>query len=239
MRSRYLRPWAWLSGWTFFLFNIYCTYFVSQLSRTKAAYSQREIGTSSKTENFVNRLGKGEAYNNLAAAKHSPKDCITAPYYLKCNRETAEELGDRWGEGTVSGREVGLVLKVLGDDMSKEGTAYGNLGNDYYCLGYFKRAKDCFERRQDQIKKWCVAIFAIPIVVLCFILFWSIIFSTLQFDLRFHFSFILTIFLSFFITRIFKQIYSAGLKKAADKISRYFWLGKGRQRKRDPYKCLN
>lgn len=71
-------------------------------------------------------------------------------------------------------------VQVLGD-MSGEGTAYGNLGNVYYCLEYFKRAKDYCGRHQDQIKKWRGTIFAILTVVLCFVVFCSVLFCSVLF----------------------------------------------------------
>lgn len=84
------------------------------------------------------------------------------------NLGTAHDyLGDRKAVVVYHERHLKNV-QVLGD-MSGEGTAYGYLGNVYYCLEYFKRAKDYCEHHQDQIKKWCGEIFAILIPVLFFI----------------------------------------------------------------------
>lgn len=250
MRSRYLRPWAWLSGWTFFLVNIYCTWFVSQLSRTKAAYLQREIGTSSKTENFANRLGKYEAYNNLAAAQHSPKDCVTATDDYKRNRKTAKERGDIWGEGTVYGN-LGTAHDYLGDrkavvvyhephlknvqvlgDMSGEGTACGYLGNVYYCLEYFKRVKDYCEHHQDQIKKWCGEIFKI----LIFLLFYVVVVLSSLVLCSVLFRFVMFYFgtplvLSFVSLLCFVALHSVYIwprKGGRRNIKKFFWPGKGK-----------
>lgn len=130
-RSRYLLPWASLWGWSFFLTNIYCTLFFSQLSRTKAAYSQREIATSGKTENFVVSLRKRKAYVNFFNAQHSTGDFVTAIDCLKSNLKTEEELSDRSGERT----------------------AYGSLGYAHHCLEDFNRAIDCHERRVEIVKE--------------------------------------------------------------------------------------
>lgn len=91
------------------------------------------------------------------------------------NLGTAHDyLGDR--KAVVVYHEPHLKnVQVLGD-MSGEGTACGYLGNVYYCLEYFKRAKDYCEHHQDQIKKWCGEIFAILIVVLCSVLFCFVMF---------------------------------------------------------------
>lgn len=90
------------------------------------------------------------------------------------NLGTAHDyLGDR--KAVVVYHEPHLKnVQVLGD-MSGEGTACGYLGNVYYCLEYFKRAKDYCEHHQDQIKKWCGEIFAILIVVLSFVVLYSVV----------------------------------------------------------------
>lgn len=76
-------------------------------------------------------------------------------------------LGDR--KAVVVYHEPHLKnVQVLGD-MSGEGTACGYLGNVYYCLEYFKRAKDYCEHHQDQIKKWCGEIFEILIFLLFYV----------------------------------------------------------------------
>ena len=130
-RSRYLLPWASLWGWSFFLTNIYCTLFFSQLCRTKAAYSQRKIATSGKTENFVISLRKRKAYVNFFNAQHSTGDFVTAIDCLKSNLKTEEELSDRSGERT----------------------AYGSLDYAHHCLEDFNRAIDCHERRVEIVKE--------------------------------------------------------------------------------------
>lgn len=92
---------------------------------------QGEIGTSSKTENCVNRLGKGKANNNFANAQHSPGDFITATDYLKSNLKTAKNLGDRSGERT----------------------AYDDLGTAHQCLEDFNRTIDYQERQVEKVKE--------------------------------------------------------------------------------------
>ena len=126
-------------------------------------------------------------------------------------------------------------VQVVGD-MSGEGTAYGNLGNVYYCLEYFKRAKDYCERHQDQIKEWCGAIFAILIAVLSFVVLCSVLFCYVLFlyALGFNFSFT-AFFLSLLLSNILLRKSSAHLKarleKAADETSRnVFYQEKERQK---------
>ena len=127
-------------------------------------------------------------------------------------------------------------VQVLGD-MSGEGTAYGNLGNVYYCLEYFKGAKDYCERHQDQIKEWCGAIFAILIAVLSFVVFCSFLFCCVLFLYALGFNFCYTVSFSVVVTQIyiclrkFSAHLKPGLEKAADETSRnFFYQEKERQK---------
>lgn len=131
-------------------------------------------------------------------------------------------------------------VQVVGD-MSGEGTAYGNLGNVYYCLEYFKRAKDYCERHQDQIKEWCGAIFAILIAVLSFVVLCSFLFCYVLFLYALGFNFCFTGFcLSLVLSNIFLRISSAHLKarleKAADETSRNVLTRKRKGKRIHPYK---
>lgn len=131
-------------------------------------------------------------------------------------------------------------VQVVGD-MSGEGTAYGNLGNVYYCLEYFRRAKDYCERHQDQIKEWCGAIFAILIVVLPFVVLCSVLFFYVLFLYALDCNFCFIVFcLSLVLSNIFLIKSSAHrkarLEKAADETSRNFFTRKRKGKRIHPYK---
>ena len=146
----------------------------SQLSNTKAAYSQREICSSSK--NFANDQHRPgdfiKATDYLGTVHHRLEDFNRAKDYYE-RQKTVKVLSGKPSERIVYGNPGNvyhlrrdfkavkdyheshlMIAKELGD-ISREGTANGNLGNAYSSLGDFKRTIDYHERHLKITKKLC------------------------------------------------------------------------------------